>query len=165
MVWNNVKFYVLAFAIVLAGSLISTGLQLLESLFPEIHPLNKLAANLSGVTLGGVMMVLAFLRDSRVDEERRRAENAQLEAKNAQEQAKTAQKETQTAQKEAKSAQQEAEMQRQRAEAERLRADRAEAELQRVLSRYQAGDLIARIRRLEELYGIDTDDDDNRTVE
>ena len=55
-------------------------------------------------------------------------------------------------------------MQRQRAEAERLRADRAEAELQRVLSQYQAGDLIARIRRLEELYGIDTDDD-NRTVE
>ena len=105
MIWNNVKFYVLAFVIVLAGSLISTGLQLLESLFPEIHPLNKLAANLSGVTLGGVMMVLAFLRDSRLDEERRRAENAQLEAKNAQEQAKTAQKETQTAQKEAKSAQ------------------------------------------------------------
>lgn len=34
MIWNNAKFYILAFAIVLAGSLISTGLQLLESLFP-----------------------------------------------------------------------------------------------------------------------------------
>ena len=144
MVWNNVKFYVLAFAIVLAGSVIATGLQLLENLFPEIHPLNKLAANLSGVTLGGVIMVLAFLRDSRLDEERRRAENAQEQAKNAQK---------------------EAEAQRQRAEAERLRADRAEAELQRVLSQYQEGDLMARVRRLEELYGIDTDAAGNGTVE
>ena len=91
VVWNNVKFYVLAFAIVLAGALVSTGLQLLENLFPEIHPLSKLAANLSGMTLGGVMMLLAFLRDNRLDEERRRAENAQFEAKTAQEQAKTAQ--------------------------------------------------------------------------
>ena len=172
VVWNNVKFYVLAFAIVLAGALVSTGLQLLESLFPEIHPLSKLAANLSGMTLGGVMMILAFLRDNRFDEAQRRAENAQLEAKSAQEQAQTAQKEAQTAQKEAKSAQeqaqtaqQEAELQRQRAETERLRADRAEAELQRVISQYQAGDLIARVRRLEELYGVDAGDADNRAAE
>ena len=158
VVWNNVKFYVLAFAIVLAGALVSTGLQLLESLFPEIHPLSKLAANLSGMTLGGVMMLLAFLRDNRYDEERRRAENAQFEAKNAQEQAKTAQELAQTAR-------QEAEAQRQRAESERLRADRAEAELQRVLSQYQAGDLIARVRRLEELYGVDAGDADNRAAE
>ena len=158
MVWNNVKFYVLAFAIVLAGALVSTGLQLLENLFPEIHPLSKLAANLSGMTLGGVMMLLAFLRDNRLDEERRRAENAQFEAKTAQEQAKTAQELAQTAR-------QEAEAQRQRAEAERQRAERAEAELQRVISQYQAGDLIARVRRLEELYGVDAGDADNRAAE
>ena len=172
MVWNNVKFYVLAFAIVLAGSVISTALQLLENLFPEIHPLNKLAANLSGVTFGGVFMVLAFLRDNRLDEERRRAENAQLEAADAQNQAKSAQKEAksalelaQSALQEAEAQRQEAEAQHQRAEVERQRADRAEAELQRVRDQYHTDDLVARIRRLEELYGIDTGDADNRTMD
>ena len=35
--------------------------------------MSKLAANLAGVSVGGFIMVLAFLRDNRVDEERERA--------------------------------------------------------------------------------------------
>ena len=57
----------------LRGAVVSTGFQLLETVFPELHPLSKLAANLAGVSVGGFIMVLAFLRDSRVDEERERA--------------------------------------------------------------------------------------------
>ena len=127
VVWNNVKFYVLAFAIVLAGALVSTGLQLLENLFPEIHPLSKLAANLSGMTLGGVMMLLAFLRDNRLDEERNgapkthssRRKPPKSKPKPPRKRPKLAQKEAKSAQEQAQTAQQEAELQRQRAEAER----------------------------------------------
>ena len=46
--WQNVKYYVIAYATVVAGALVATGFQLLESLFPEFPPLSKLAANLSG---------------------------------------------------------------------------------------------------------------------
>ena len=35
--------------------------------------MSKLAANLADVSVGGFIMVLAFLRDNRVDEERERA--------------------------------------------------------------------------------------------
>lgn len=146
MIWNNVKFYVLAFAIVLTGSLVSTGLQLLESLFPEIHPLNKLFANLSGVTMGGVIMVLAFLRDNRVDQERKRADQYQEEASNAKAMASNAKAE-------AKSAQDEARLWREKAE-------RAEAELASLRSQFQEGNILARMRRLEEHYGVD--DPENR---
>ena len=142
--WRNIKFYVIAFAIVFAGSLISTGLQLLESLFPEIHPLNKLAANLSGVTLGGVMMVLAFLRDSRLEEERKRAEGFREEAKNAAQEAKSATELAESAQEEARQ--------------QRERADRAEAELERLREQYDEGNLLERIRRLEQINGVDRDD-------
>ena len=153
MVWNNVKFYVLAFAIVLMGSLVSTGLQLLESLFPEIHPLNKLFANLSGVTMGGVIMVLAFLRDNRVDQERKRAERYEQEASNAKAEASNARAEASNAKAEAKSAHDHAKWWQEKAE-------RAEAELADLRSQFQAGDVLARLRRLEERYGVD--DAENR---
>lgn len=142
MIWNNVKFYVLAFAIVLTGSVVSTGLQLLESSFPEIHPLNKLFANLSGVTLGGVIMVLAFLRDSRVDQERKRADRYEKEANSAKAEAKSAQND---------------------AKRWREQAERAEAELAALRSQFQEGDVLARLRRLEERYGVD--DAENRASE
>ncbi len=141
MIWNNVKFYVLAFAIVLTGSLVSTGLQLLEGSFPEIHPLNKLFANLSGVTMGGVIMVLAFLRDNRVDQERKRADRFQVEASSAKAEASSAKAE-------AKSAQDDAKWWREKAE-------RAEAELASLRSQFQEEDVLARLRRLEERYGVD----------
>ena len=156
MIWNNVKFYVLAFAIVLTGSLVSTGLQLLEGMFPEIHPLNKLFANLSGVTMGGAIMVLAFLRDNRVDHERKRADRYEEEAGNAKAEAGNARAEAGNARAEAKSAQDDARWWREKAE-------RAEAELAALRSQFQEGDVLARLRRLEERYGVD--DTENRASE
>ena len=144
--WRNIKFYVIAFAIVLTGSLASAGLQLLESLFPEIHPLNKLATNLSGVTLGAVMMVLAFLRDIRLEDERKRSDGFQKEAKKAVQEAKNA---TELA----KNAQEEARQQRER-------ADRAEAELERLRKQHDEDNLLERVRRLEQLYNIDDGESD-----
>ena len=132
MIWNNVKFYVLAFAIVLTGSLVSTGLQLLEISFPDIHPLNKLFANLSGVALGGVIMVLAFLRDNRVDQERKRADRFQEEASSAKAEASNAKAEAESAQDDAKWW--------------REKAERAEAELASLRLQFQAGDVLARLR-------------------
>lgn len=72
--WKNTKYYVIALAIIYAGAIVSTGFQLLEAEFPNIHPLSKLAANLSGVSVGGFIMVLGFLRDSRLDDERKRTD-------------------------------------------------------------------------------------------
>ena len=138
--WENVKYYALAFAIILAGALVSTGFQLLEGIIPEIHPLNKLVANLSGVTFGGVIMLLGFLRDKRLDDERKRTATAEAAVKTAHAEVKTAQNEAKTAQEEA--AQQ------------RLRAERAEAELQRLRAEQDADSIAERLRRLEELNGI-----------
>ena len=145
--WENIKYYAIALVIILIGASISTGFQLLEGLFPEIHPLNKLAANLSGVTFGGVIMVLGFLRDKRLDDERKRTASAQAETKTANAETKTAQEETKTVRAELKTAQEEATQQR-------LRADRAEAELQRLRAEQDADNIAERLRRLEELNGI-----------
>ena len=38
---------------------------------PEIHPLNKVAANLSGISVGTVIMVVGLIRDKRVDDARK----------------------------------------------------------------------------------------------
>ena len=138
--WQNVKFYVIAFALVLTANLITTGLNLLENLFPEIHPLNQIITSLSGVTLGGVIMVLGLLRDSRLDDERKRTKSAEEAAKSAQEDAKSAQEATKSAQEEAKQ--------------QRIRAERAEAELAHLRSENQFAAVLDRLRRLEELNGI-----------
>ena len=163
MNWDNVKFYVLAFAIVLTGSLVSTGLQLLESLFPEIHPLNKLFANLSGVTMGGVIMVLAFLRDNRVDQERKRADRYQEEANSAKAEVSSVKAEANSAKAEANSAKAEAKSAQDEARLWREKAERAEAELASLRSQFQEGDILARLRRLEERYGVD--DAENRAFD
>lgn len=138
--WQNVKFYVIAFALVLTANLITTGLNLLENLFPEIHPLNQIITSLSGVTLGGVIMVLGLLRDSRLDDERKRTKSAEEAAKSAQEEVKSAQNEAKSAQEEAKQ--------------QRIRAERAEAELAHLRSENQFAAVLDRLRRLEQLNGI-----------
>ena len=132
-IWRNFKFYIVGFAIVIVASLVSTGLEMLPGLFPDIHPLNRLATDLSGITLGGIIMVLGFMRDTRLEEERERTAEAEAAAKAAQETAKAAQAE---------------------AKRQQERAERAEAELARV--RYDAAqaEILARLRRLEERYGI-----------
>ena len=55
--WVRVS-YLLAYAVMATGSLVSTALQLLAAEFPTGHPVSTLAANLSGVTVGGLIMVI-----------------------------------------------------------------------------------------------------------
>ena len=74
--WQNIKYYAIAWAIILVTTLISTGLQLLENYFPTGHPASTLGANLSGVTIGTIIMVIGFLKDNRLDRERKRADAA-----------------------------------------------------------------------------------------
>lgn len=124
--WKNIKYYVIALVIIYLGAVVSTGFQLLETVFPEIHPLSKLAANLAGVSVGGFIMVLAFLRDNRVDEARERENEERKRADQA----------------------------IQRAERATLRAERAEAELERMRAKLQSDEVLDRIRRLEEINGI-----------
>lgn len=124
--WKNTKYYVIALAIIYAGALVSTGFQLLEAEFPNIHPLSKLAANLSGVSVGGFIMVLGFLRDNRLDEERKRTDQERERADQA----------------------------ILRADRATLRAERAEAELERLRAQFQPAAMLDRIQRLEELNGI-----------
>ena len=72
--WQNIKYYLLAYAVMATGSLVSTALQLLAAEFPTGRPVSTLAANLPGVTVGGLIMVIGFLKDSRVQQERERAD-------------------------------------------------------------------------------------------
>ena len=129
--WQNVKYYVLAYAVMVAGALLSSGFQLLGDQFPVGHPVSTIAANLSGVTIGGLIMIMGFLKDSRVEEERQRTEAERQRAAEA---------EARTAAAEAR-----AERERERAERERERSDR-------MLERYEAA-TAALIQRLEERNG------------
>ena len=154
---QNAKFYVLAFAIILIAKLVTTGLQLLGAYDPTGHPVAILAANLSGVTLGGFIMVIGFLRDNRLEQERKRTEAAETLVK--EERKRTEAAET-TAKEERKRANQEREranQERERADREQERADRLMSEL---LARQERDDAMeARIRSIEEQLN------DNATLE
>ena len=145
---QNARFYVLAFAIILIAELVTTGLQLLGAYYPTGHPVAILAANLSGVTLGGIIMVIGFLRDNRLEQERKRTEAAETLVK--EERKRTEAAET-TAKEERKRANQEREranQERERADREQERADRLMSEL---LARQERDDAMeARIRSIEE---------------
>ena len=145
---QNARFYVLAFAIILIAELVTTGLQLLGAYYPTGHPVAILAANLSGVTLGGFIMVIGFLRDNRLEQERKRTEAAETLVK--EERKRTEAAET-TAKEERKRANQEREranQERERADREQERADRLMSEL---LARQERDDAMeARIRSIEE---------------
>ncbi len=140
------KYYAVAYVVVVVGVLVATGFQLLEALFPEIHPLNKLAANLSGISVGTVIMVVGLIRDKRVDDARK-------ETNKERQRADKAEAAIAKANREAESSRQQAEQAREQAEQERLRAQKAEAELTRVRAEYEA-EVLARIRRLEEFTGM-----------
>lgn len=144
--WQNVKYYAVAYVVVVIGVLVATGFQLLESLFPEIHPLNKLAANLSGISVGTVIMVVGLIRDKRVDDARK-------ETNKQRQRADKAEAAIAKATREAELSRQQAEQAREQAEQERLRAREAEAELARVRAEYDT-EVLARIRRLEEFTGM-----------
>ncbi len=134
--WQNIKYYLLAYAVMATGSLVSTALQLLAAEFPTGHPVSTLAANLSGVTMGGLIMVIGFLKDQRLEEERKRVDQQHELTKQA----------LQLVHEE----RERADAERERADAERERADRSEAELNRVRAEYEAA-AKALIQRLEEL--------------
>ncbi len=141
--WENVKFYLLAYVIMVAGVLVSTGLQLLEAQFPMGHPAGILAANLSGITLGGLIMVIGFLRDSRLAQERKhtesereRAESERARADDERERAKSESERAKSESDRAKSESERAALERARADDERERAKSA-AE-QAVLERARA---------------------------
>ena len=148
--WQNIKYYAVAYGIVVLSVVVSTGLELLEGLFPEFGPLNRLIANISGITVGSVIMVVGLIRDKRftdaqaeADKQRKRAEKAEAAIGLA----------TQKAELAVQQAKQDAEQANQKAEQERLRAQEAQAELARVRAEYE-GEVIARIRRLEEAAGL-----------
>ena len=166
---QSARFYGLAFAIILIAELVTTGLQVLGAYYPTGHPVAILAANLSGVTLGGIIMVIGFLRDNRLEqerkrteaaetlakEERKRAEAAETLAKEARERtaaaemlAKEAQERIAAAEMLAKEARERIAAAESMAKEERERADRLMSEL---LARQERDDAMeARIRRLEE---------------
>ena len=138
---QNAKFYGLAFAIILIAELVTTGLQLLGAYYPTGHPVAILAANLSGVTLGGFIMVIGFLRDNRLEQERKRTEAAETLVKEER-------KRTEAAETLAKEERERANRERERADREQERADRLMSEL---LARQERDDAMeARIRSIEE---------------
>ena len=149
-IWRNVKYYVVAYIIVVAGAAVATGLQLLEGQFPEFHPLNRLAANLSGITIGTVIMVVGFIRDKRLTD-------AQAEANKQRKRAEIAEAAIGNAQMRAEAAVEQARLQTEQAQ---QRAQKAEAELARVRREYETI-VLARIRRLEEFTGMTPPDEDN----
>ena len=147
--WQNIKLYVLAYTIMVAGAVVSTAFQLLGDQFPVGHPISAMAANLSGMSIGGLIMVLGFIRDGRVEEERKRTEEERQRTADAEAKAQeaTIKAATATAQ---------LELERERANAqlqlERERAAAAEARAERLMDRYEAV-TEALIRRLEERNG------------
>ena len=104
------------------GAVGATGLQLLAAYFPAEHPVSTLSVNLSGITVGGLIMVIGFMRDNRLQQERDRTEQER----------------------------QRADQERERADEERARADHAIAELNQLRSEYENATR-ALIQRLEEL--------------
>ena len=139
--WQNVKYYVLAYAIMVAGALLSSGFQLLGDQFPVGHPVSTVAANLSGVTIGGLIMVLGFLKDSRLEEERKRT--AEERKRTAEERKRTAEERNLRMAAEARAAEAAAQILQ-----ERERADR-------VIERFETL-TEALIKRLDGLNGADT---------
>ena len=157
--WNNVKFYLLAYAVMVASVLMSTGLQLLAAHFPTGHPASTLATNLSGITVGGLIMVIGFLRDQRLEEERERTKAERERVKIEQERVKAEQDRVKAEQERTKAEQERADRERERADRERARADdareRAEyavGELNRLRNEYETATR-ALIQKLEELNG------------
>ena len=152
---QNARFYGLAFAIILIAELVTTGLQLLGAYYPTGHPVAILAANLSGVTLGGFIMVIGFLRDNRLEQERKRTEAAETLVKEerkrtaaAETLAKEERERTAAAETLAKEERERANRERERADREQERADRLMSEL---LARQERDDAMeARIRSIEE---------------
>lgn len=129
--WQNVKYYVLAYAVMVAGALLSSAFQLLGDHFPVGHPISTVSANLSGVTIGGLFMVMGFLRDSRVEEERKRTEAERKRTQAEQERTKVERERADAAEARAEAAEVRAQAAEHRTQQERERVDL-------LLERYEA---------------------------
>ena len=148
--WQNIKYYLLAYAVMTTGSLVSTALQLLAAEFPIGHPVSALAANLSGVTVGGLIMVMAFFKDQRVEEERKRVDAERERVKEEQARTRVERERADVERARADRERERADEARVRADAAQERADYAITELNRLRSEYEATTK-ALIQRLEEL--------------
>ena len=137
---QNFKFYGLAFVIVVVTTLVSTGLQIAAGYLPDDRIVSILAANLSGITIGSIIMVIGFLRDNRVAQEQERTEQERKRADAAEARVLD----------ERKRADARAAEERERADRERERADRLMDEMNAVRKQYtDATDAL--IKRLQEL--------------
>ena len=121
---QSFKYYGLGFAIVVIAVLVSTGLQIAAGYLPAGQIASTLVANLSGITIGSIIMVIGFLRDNRLEQERQRTAEAQQRAEAAEfrilEERQRAEIERERATQERENAVRE----RERATQERERADR-----------------------------------------
>lgn len=147
---QSFKYYGLGFAIVVIAALVSTGLQIAAGYLPAGQIASTLVANLSGITIGSIIMVIGFLRDNRLEQERQRTAQAQQRAEAAEfrilEERQRAEIERERATQERENAVRE----RERATQERERADRLLGEMNAIHQRYaDAADAI--IKRLQEL--------------
>ena len=154
--WQNIKYYVLALAIIITTTLASTALQLLGEVFPTGHPVSTLATNLSGVTLGSFIMVIGFLKDGRIEEERKRTERERKRADDAEAKIREAEVKARVAETKAEHEREQAERQRQQAQHERERAEYLLEELNRARERYEAA-ADAMIEYLRRQNGSDRD--------
>ena len=150
---RNIKYYLLALIIIVIGEAVSTAMQLLGGYLPTNHPAAILVTNLSGITFGGMIMVIGFLRDNRLDQERERTKEEQARAARELERA-VRENERATREKErADRLQEELNAARQQyadAARERERADRLQDELNAARRQYaDAADVL--IKRLQQL--------------
>ena len=150
--WQNIKLYVLAYAIMVAGALVSSIFQIVGDQFAVGHPVGTVSANLSGMSIGGLIMVLGFIRDGRIEEERKRTAEERKRTETAQARTAVAEARAAVAERRIESERERAEQERERAEQERERAAAAEARADRLIERYESA-TEALIRRLEELNG------------
>ena len=142
---QNFRYYGLAFVVILIAELVTTGLQLLGGYFNAGHPVAILVSNLSGITLGGVIMVIGFLKDNRLDQERQRTEEERQRTEQERQRADAAEARLQE--------------ERERADRERERAEQFLAELLETRKENQ-GAIEARLRRLEERINGDASEAD-----
>ena len=146
---QNIKYYGLAFAIILIAELVITGLQLAGGYFPAGHPAAILVGNLSGLTLGGIIVVIGFLKDNRLEQERKRTEQERERTEQERERADAAEAMLQQERERTKQERERTKQERERAEQERERADQLLSEL--IETQKENRDAMeARIRRLEE---------------
>lgn len=149
---QNFKFYALGFTVVVITSLISTGVQIAAGYLPDNQIITTLVANLSGITIGSIIMVIGFFRDNRLVQEQERTAQERQRADAAEARAAD---ERQRADARAAEERKRADAAEARIQEERKRADRLADEMAVVRQQYTDA-TEALIKRLQELDDRDT---------